>query len=168
MIGYNIGSGQRKFIAPDWINVDCQERWTPDIVADGAHLDMLPDGNAQYVVLHHVLEHYGCGEAVGLVKECHRILAPGGSLLVFVPDIHALCNGWRLGRINTETFMISLYGAYMGDEADRHKWGYIPETLETFLRASAEWSEVKPFNWRPIAHADLARAWWILAFEAVK
>lgn len=169
MLGYNLGSGQRPFASsPEmrWINVDCQERWHPDIVAHGEAIPA-PDGTADYVVLHHVLEHYGCGEARGLIAEAWRLLAPGGSLLVFVPDMRALANGWRLWRISTQVYLTNVYGAYMGDEADRHKWGFDHDALEKFLEHCCN-AQVRPFDWRPIPGADLARDWWVLAMEVRK
>ena len=66
MIGLNIGSGQRRFAAP-WVNCDLvYDRHKPDVACDGAALPFA-DGTMDYVVLHHVLEHFGCGEANKLV-----------------------------------------------------------------------------------------------------
>jgi len=162
----NLGSGQRPFAKP-WINLDAEERWNPDVVCDASKLPY-DDGAAELIVLHQVLEHFGCGEGRNLLSECHRVLQPGGSLLVFVPDMKALAQRWLMGKLDTETYMISVYGAYMGDEHDRHKWGFIHETLVGELAAAVSWRVVTDFNWRVIPGADLARDWWILAAEAVK
>src|SRR3990167_3044244 len=123
MLRINLGSGQRPF-GEGWTNVDTQARWNPDVVADGASMPMFADASAELIVLHHVLEHFGCGEADAMLRECYRILAPGGSLLVFVPDMYELVRGWNQGKIDTQVFLTNVYGAYMGDEADRHKWGF--------------------------------------------
>lgn len=164
--GYlNLGSGQRPFAKP-WLNVDLQEKWQPDLVCDCAHLPY-SDGTCRMVVLHHVLEHYGCNEGRGVIAEAFRLLAPGGSLLVFVPDMRALAQRWLMHKLDTQVYMTNLYGAYMGDECDRHKWGFVRETLEDELWQQ-RWSEVKAFDWRPIPGADLARDFWILAIEAVR
>jgi predicted SAM-dependent methyltransferase len=163
----NLGSGQRKFGA-GWTNIDIQEKWSPDIVADGAHLDMIPNESAEMVVLHHVLEHFGLGEADQMLKECWRVLAPGGSLIVCVPDLKALVKRWVLGQITDYIFLVNLMGAYMGDEADRHRWHYTRQTLEETIRKAGEWSRVESFNYRPIEGADISKDWWILSIEAVK
>lgn len=173
MIGINLGSGQRKFHTTgnmQWINVDCNPKWEPDIVSDGAHLSQIESNSVDYVVLHHVLEHYGCGEARDLIRECHRVLKPFGSLLVFVPNMQQLAIMWQEGVISTQVWMTNIYGAYMDDEADRHKWGYDRYTLGGFLHQAStkDWNHIHLFDWRPIEGADIARDRWILGMEAIK
>lgn len=168
-IGLNVGSGQRPFKSTEevrWINIDSQEKWNPDIVCDGAYLPY-SDESVDYVVLHHVLEHFGCGEATGLIQEARRVLKPHGSLLVFVPDLRALAKRWLEGGLTTQVYVTNLYGAYMGDEADRHRWGFDKESLHSFLR-TVDWWRVMEFDWRPIPGADIARDFWILGAECVR
>lgn len=162
----NCGSGQRPFAKP-WINIDCQERWKPDLVADCAHLPY-EDGSCDMIVLHHVLEHFGCGEGFGLIAESFRLLQPGGTLLIFVPDLKALAQHWLLGRLDTQIYVTSLYGAYMGDDSDRHKWGFDWESLRREVERQV-WSQVKPFDWRKLPGADIAGPdFWIIGMEAIK
>ncbi len=167
MLRLNIGSGQRKFQKP-WLNVDVNPKWRPDVVASGESMPMFEDGSADVIVLHHVLEHFGCGEAAPLVRECHRILCPGGSLLVFIPDMSAIAHAWIQGRINTWLYIINTYGAYMDSEADRHKWGYDRASLGQFLGEAAPWAAIRPHDWREIPGASIARDFWILGTEAIK
>lgn len=163
----NIGSGQRPFAKP-WINVDCQSKWNPDVVADAESMPMFGDDSANCIVLHHVLEHFGCNESVPMLEECHRILVPGGSLIATVPDMRALVRAWVKGTMNNQLFFTNLYGAYMGDEADRHKWGFTISTLMDTITLSAKWDKVGPFNFREIPHANIANDWWITGVEAIK
>lgn len=165
----NIGSGQRPFGTPDhpWINIDVNPAWNPDVVASGDSLPY-PDETVDMIVLHHVLEHFGCGEGDSMLRECFRVLKPGGSLLVFVPDMYELVTGWINGRIDTQIFLTNVYGAYMNHEADRHRWGFTGRTLDRTLKQTGAWSGVKAFDWRAVPGADLARDWWVLAMEAVK
>lgn len=172
MIGLNVGSGQRKFSSGNgfkWVNVDSVSRpgHEPDLLCDGANLPQSED-TIDYFVLHHVMEHFGCGEAEGLLKEAYRVLKPGGSLLIFLPDLKALATRWLLGGVEDYIYIVNLMGAYIDNEADRHKWHYTPNSLIDALRGAAPWSLIMPFDWREIPHADFGRDWWILAYEARK
>ena len=171
--GLNVGSGQRPFASTseiEWCNVDKvvhEGMPAPDLVCDGAHL---PYGGSQadYFVLHHCLEHEGLNEGNGLISEAWRVLRPGGSILVFVPDLRALARGLIEGKIDTITYAITIYGAYMGHEADRHRFGYDYGLLSECLAKCSPWREVKKFDWRKISGADIAQDWWILGVEAIK
>ena len=162
----NVGSGQRKF-GDGWTNCDIQPKWNPDVVADCNHMPMFADGSAEMIVLHHVIEHFGLGELDNAIRECHRILQPGGSLIVTTPDLNLLCRRWIAHMIDDYTFCVNLYGAYMGDEADRHKWLYTGRTLAKALGV-VSWKTVKSFDFRPIENASISCDWWILGCEAIK
>ena len=45
------------------------------------------DGAARFILMEHVLEHFGCGVAYRILEECRRVLAPGGVLRLCVPDV---------------------------------------------------------------------------------
>jgi SAM-dependent methyltransferase len=168
------GSGQRPH-GQGWINLDIQERWRQAALDKGGEFlrcDMnrlpFPEESASLVIAHQVCEHAGCNESAPFVSEAYRVLKPGGSLLVFVPDMFELARGYLDGKISTQIYMTNVYGAYMGDEADRHRWGFDRGSLYDFLRSSAPWSRISGFNWRDIPGTNLANAWWVLDAEAVK
>lgn len=172
MFGLNLGSGQRPF-GEGWINVDKVHHEgmpKPDLICDGTDLPDLWGNQFEYVCLHHVLEHFGCGEGKTLVNEAHRVLKPGGSLLVFVPDLSKLAKGWLEGRISDQIYMTNLYGAYMGHEEDRHRWGFSRNSLVEFLDASVSnvWDQIRVWDNPRIPGADIAWDWWILGIEAIK
>jgi SAM-dependent methyltransferase len=61
---------------------------TPDVVAD-LNIDRLqafPDQSQDFVICSHVVEHLA--EPIGLLADLHRILRPGGVLLILLPDRH--------------------------------------------------------------------------------
>lgn len=169
MIGVNAGSGQRPF-GVGWINLDIQfrehsGRW-PDVVGDMFHLPF-PEGSMDLVVFHHVLEHSGNGEADGAIREAQRVLKVGGSMLVFVPDLRILAQRWLTRQLPTELYLFQLYGAYMGSEHDRHKWGGDMEYWYAYV-GKFGWAKVKVFDWRVVEGADFARDYYIIGLECVK
>jgi predicted SAM-dependent methyltransferase len=162
----NLGSGQRKF-GEGWTNIDISPKFSPDIVADCSCLPMFANNSVDLIVCHHTLEHYGCGEADGLIKECLRLLEPRGSLLVFVPDMQKLVRMWIEGQMSDQLFFTNTYGAYHGEEPDRHRWGFTERSLKDMLYSYG--FRVMDFDWRKIPGADIARDdRWILGVEAVK
>jgi len=58
----------------------------PDIVADlnVDRLSALPDASQDFVIASHVLEHVA--EPIGLLADIHRVLRPGGVVLILLPD----------------------------------------------------------------------------------
>jgi ubiquinone/menaquinone biosynthesis C-methylase UbiE len=171
MNGANVGSGQRKFYSNQdwvWLNVDANPKWQPEYVAYGENMPEIQDGRMDVVVLHHVIEHAGCGESADMIRECHRILKPGGSLIVCVPDMYELVQMWLSGKLTDQLFFTNVYGAFMDSEADRHRWGFTGKTLAAALRDAAKWNIIKPFDWREIPGASIARDTWILSIECQK
>lgn len=168
----NIGSGQRRFdTAYGWVNVDCVSRpgQVPDLLCDVGR-DPLPyaDNSMDFVVLSQVYEHFGLGEGHGVVREAHRVLKPGGSLILTVPDAKALAQRWMLGQIDDYIYNVNMYGAYQGEPGDRHKWSYTFNALAKDLASIATWKVVQNFNSAHISGADIAADWWILGVAAVK
>ena len=169
----NIGSGQRRFEGHGWINIDAVSRpgQVPDLILDvGKDPLPYPDNSMEYVVLHQVYEHFGCGEGHALIKECYRVLRPGGILIVTVPDMLELADAWLKNRIDDYIFFVNTYGAYQGVDSDRHKLGYCADGLSKDLLAASPWQYIfsRRTDGKIIPGADIARDWWILEVECVK
>jgi SAM-dependent methyltransferase len=87
-------------------------------------LAQLPDGAYDLVLCLSVLEHLWQPEL--MLAECHRLLAPGGVLLINVPS-------WRGKRLlEFSAFRLRLSPA---DEMDDHKRYFDPRDLWTLLRS---------------------------------
>jgi ubiquinone/menaquinone biosynthesis C-methylase UbiE len=162
----NIGSGQRPFAKP-WINIDCQHKWNPDVLTDANSMPMFEDAGAEMIVLQHVLEHQRCGECAGLLRECYRILQPGGRLFIFVPDVRALAQRWLMRQIDDYIFFVGVYGAYMGDEADIHKWNFSFDGLAGLLK-DIGYKTVSRIGPMSLSNWDVSFDWWIMSVEAIK
>ncbi len=194
-----VGSGQRPH-GFGWINLDCQEKWRTDTEKAGGSFVLgnmtampFPDTSASLVVGNQVYEHLDfCREGPAFLREAHRVLSPGGSLILTVPDAEALARRWirYRDRVNQQRpwnaqarmemreagdseiddfiFAVNIHGAYNGDESDRHRWLWTHDTLKRSLMENCRWREVRPFNWRQIPGADIVNAWWVASAEAVK
>ena len=87
----NLGSNVHKFLG--FINIDLDEKHNPDLVADCCHLDKHFEPNSvDFIHAGHFLEHVPYGDAIRIIKQCHSILKPFGSLLITVPD-YTKCEG---------------------------------------------------------------------------
>lgn len=74
-----------------WTCVDLGPRpedgWIPDVVADLRKAPLpWPDDSADYIYSSHFIEHITHAEARVFLRECHRILKPGGVLRIIWPE----------------------------------------------------------------------------------
>jgi SAM-dependent methyltransferase len=105
--GVEIGPGHAPFPLPDGVTVRYLDRWDPeenralfpelgaepgfpkpDIVSnlDVDRLSRLPDGSQDFVIASHILEHLA--NPLAMVVDIHRVLRPGGLLVLILPDRH--------------------------------------------------------------------------------
>jgi len=120
--GLDIGCGSRK-VSPDCIGVDimaggergrhgvvANQICIADVQASGDNLHMFANGELDYIVSRHNLEHYI--DVVKTLREWRRVLRPGGTLAIIVPDERA-----------GDTIFLD----------PTHKHCFTPESLKNFL-----------------------------------
>jgi SAM-dependent methyltransferase len=152
----NLGCGFVKI--KNAVNVDKYENCKPDVVHD---LNEFPypfeDESFDTIYLDHVLEHLE--DWWGVLRECGRILKPGGWCLVFLPDestSHALAYRDHLHVFTVVSFhnfdgaCMSRTGtnAYARQEIDEH--GVIPLRLAYYKRVpfgKYAWMDRFGFRW---------------------
>jgi Methyltransferase domain len=149
-LSIHVGSGSARL--DGWVNLDV---WPAELSLDLRRGLPFADGSADRVYLSHVLEHLVYPqEATQLLREIHRVLAPGGTVRIIVPDIGACIDGyvnddrrffegrravWPDWDIQTrlESFLgFAGVGPYPGFFGLSHKWGYDFETLAHVLERS--------------------------------
>ncbi len=86
----NLGSGHWKF--DGWVNVDIDLESLPDVVADLACGLPFSSGVARLMHTEDFIDQLELERAAEFLKECHRILAPGGVLRVLTPDVQQLAH----------------------------------------------------------------------------
>lgn len=103
----------------------------PDIVADldTDRLAAITDASQDYVIASHVLEHLA--EPLGQLADIHRVLRPGGVVLILLPD-------------RRHTFDRDRPPTALAHLVDEHRRGVVTvgdEHIEEFLRATGGWDD---------------------------
>ncbi len=125
---------------PGWEILDVNPGPIVDHIGDAVDLSRFADGTFTEVYASHVLEHfdYKVGIAAAL-KEWHRVLAPGGTLRISVPDLDTLA-GLLLRRDQLDInqrfqVMRMIFGGHV-DAHDYHLVGLNQDFLAGFLFAA--------------------------------
>lgn len=87
-VNINLGSGHWKL--DGWVNVDIDIESLPDVAADLAGGLPFSSGVAGLMQTEDFIDQLELEKAAEFLKECHRILAPGGVLRVLTPDVEQL------------------------------------------------------------------------------
>jgi len=82
----NLGSGPRGLNDPNWINVDGYLDTNVHYCMDFTKKFPFPDNCFNGIYCEHVFEHFTQEEGLPFLKECFRVLKPGGSVRIIVPD----------------------------------------------------------------------------------
>lgn len=114
----NVGCGDDYFRLPGWINFDLNALpgWHLDLVASMFDLPFGDDTCARAYV-GHVLEHVPYADAPAALREIHRVLKPGGELLVVGPALDLA------EAINAPQWLIDDIKEHVGnDDGLGHQW----------------------------------------------
>lgn len=65
-------------------------RWPPIILHDCRRGIPQPDDSVDFLYTSHLLEHLRRHETIRLLRECRRVLKPGGTIRIVVPDLEKL------------------------------------------------------------------------------
>jgi predicted SAM-dependent methyltransferase len=137
----NLGSRNDQRKIPGYTTIDLA-------VCDIAHdLRVVPypfaDGSIDEILVSHVLEHMLRADGYAILKECYRILRPGGAIHLGVPDLDkfitcAALNDWQA----VDTAKSRDFNAFIGnpteplDSPGRHRYMYNFEALAWMLQAT--------------------------------
>jgi len=142
----NLGCGARFQPGSGWTNLDFISHH-PRVRAHDLNQGLpFPDGSYDGVYHSHVLEHFTAQDGLRLLRECFRVLRPGGVIRVVVPDLERIATGYleavaavRAGReralLEHEWMILELY-----DQTTRQEPGGL---LGRFCRERGE--SLRPF-----------------------
>ncbi len=138
---------------PEWKILDIEPRPEVDYIANASDLSEFENSSVQAIYASHVLEHFYYSlnnELITTLKEWHRVLKPGGQLLISVPDLKTLC--WlylnpNLVAIERHHLMRIIFGGQT-NSYDVHKVGFDFEILALYLEEVGfeEYEKVSEFN----------------------
>lgn len=89
-------------VMPGWLNTDLYPLSISAVALDATKTFPLPDASFDYVFSEHQMEHIAYSEALGMLKQCRRILRPGGKIRLAVPSLDRLVELLRPARTDLQ------------------------------------------------------------------
>ena len=133
----NVGAGDDR--KAGYVHLDVRTDCHPDVAGDAARLPF-QDQTFEEVRAFDVLEHFPRRQRFPVLLEWHRVLRPGGRLIVRVPNMHALAAQIQFWADKPgpqlEMLLDNVYGGHKyGPDGiwDTHHWGYTPASLAVTL-----------------------------------
>lgn len=141
-------------------NCDFQDVPGVDVVIDFEEQGLpFHDEHAERVKAIHLLEHISGKAGDRIMREAFRILRPGGSFYIMVPDLEFLCQ--RIledGPTHEYHWIASLYHSDEPSPAGFHRWAYRWESLK---------KQLEGIGFSRVEHRGWMNA-WDLKLEAFK
>jgi predicted SAM-dependent methyltransferase len=135
-------------LPPGWLGTDIAPASSGILCMDATKPFPVPDQSFNYIFCEHMIEHISWSNGASMLKECYRILKPGGKIRIATPDLGVLlqlyCNevspdGDNYIRWITDNFIDNgtLYRPAFVINNAFHNWGhrflYDGELLEIAL-----------------------------------
>ena len=146
----HLGCGKRHI--PGFVHIDAVDYPHVDHVSTIDNLSFVPDDSVQLIYTCHVLEHFKRQEVVRVLKEWYRVIEPGGSLRVSVPDFFAICKVYsKYEDINL------VIGPLFGRQDYLYNIHYNVfdfNSLSICLK-EAGFKNIKQYEWKNTEHAEI-------------
>lgn len=159
----HIGCGPN--IKPGWVNIDLNK--CADICLDLREALPFPDNSVKMVYSEHFFEHLSLEEGISFLRECLRVLLPGGRLSVGVPDAQICMRDYVSGdrgkwlrqrdRSHPKWCSTPMHSVnYFFRQDGEHKYAYDTETLIELVR-DCGFSNVNKRPWDPALDLEVRR-----------
>ena len=131
----NFGCGQR--YSKDWVNLDFVSSDTKNVMAYNLSREIpYPDNYFDVVYHSHLLEHFTKTDAERFIKECYRVLIPGGIIRIAIPDLEQInknytkflelaVNGDKIAEANYDWTLVEMYDQCVRNEPGGEMKEYI-------------------------------------------
>lgn len=84
---------------PERVNLDAEPNYVNYDVESGYGLYGLAPEMFDGILASHCFEHWNLHSAISIMRACYRLLAPGGVLLVSVPDATVFRKNWEFDTV---------------------------------------------------------------------
>ena len=149
----HLGCGKKHL--PGYYHVDALEFPHVDRVGPVDDLGFLEDNAVEHIYACHLLEHFSRKGHVDVLREWFRVLKPGGTLRIAVPDYEACARLYVAGALPNG--LETIRGLMMGGQRDQYDYHFVcfdEATLGATLR-EVGFSDVYRWDWRETDHAWL-------------
>lgn len=163
--------GAAENVRPGWLNTDLHGYGHGDELV---YLDVrkhfpLPDASFDFISSEHMIEHLTYAEGQRCLRECLRVLRPGGRIRVATPSLERLATLYDAQPTDVQRRYVRWAVETLAPEADAHlpgvvlnnffrSWGhrfiYDPETLRHAL-TSAGFVEIEECRVGESSHSEL-------------
>ena len=169
---------------PGWIHVDAADHpHVHKLQKDISRLDHFANNSASIIYASHVFEYFDRAQAQDVLRDWRRVLRPGGTLRLAVPDFGAVARLYveEGNGVDLDTFVGMLFGKWvLGEGGERgsagangpasdvrgraiyHRTAYDRPSLMKVLEESG-FTNAKPWNWQLTEHGrvdDYSQAYW--------
>ncbi len=144
----HLGCGKRYL--DGYIHVDIHNHDHIDFVSKIEKLDMFENEYADLIYASHCIEYFDREEIIEVLKEWKRVLIPGGTLRLAVPDFDSLLKVY-LDSNDLDKVLGPLYGKWDVGENKYiyHKTVYDIKSLTNLLE-DAGFNQVKKWDWKVV------------------
>lgn len=149
----HLGCGKRNF-GNDWIHIDGSDY--PHVKYHSIEKLEFSDELADLIYASHVLEYFDRDEVVEVLKEWRRVLKPGGTLRLAVPDFGACAKLYVEKKVPLDKYVGMFYGKWKITEeiTAYHKTIYDHTSLEKVLNDTG-FENVRKWDWREVEHGKI-------------
>jgi SAM-dependent methyltransferase len=144
----HLGCGKRYI--PGFVHIDAIDYPHVDHVTTIDNLSFINDSSVDLIYNCHVLEHFKRRDVGRVLKEWNRVLKPGGTLRVSVPDFQKLCDVYsKYGCID------DVIGPLFGRQDYLYNIHYNIFDLPSLTKQLqiAGFTNIRQFDWRETEHA---------------
>jgi len=142
-------------VLPGYVHIDIINHPHIDYVHNVTNLEMFDDNSVELIYASHLLEHFYKDEAHRAVKEWYRILSPGGTLRLAVPNLDTLIHVYKTYN-DIDLIAGPLYGHCTTTRSNEvpHRYIYTKDTLCAMLQTIG-YKHIREWDWRKVFTREL-------------